>query len=388
MINLLLVEDEKPILQKMVENVDWRRNGYRVFAALNAREALSIVEEEKIDILVTDIKMPGMTGIELIREVRQLNSLIIPIIVSGYADFTYAQQSIRLNVFDYLLKPFRSFRLLEVVNKACRYRREREEEREELLFLKEEVEKLVEREGEHPFFAQLFFGKKGEDIYHRQAFMLKRDDLFKDLKYGREEDILHHVDVLLEDVERVQEKNESFFILFSNIILLTFKTLKEMDYNLDEFIKGLVFERRPIQEAEIEREDLRDYLKDFLLQANLFIIKRSRQENEDLIQDVKHRVIERLAEGITLNQLSKELAVSTGHLSQLFQQQTGQKFSEFLDGVRADQARELLKTTDKKIYEIAKRVGFSDPYYFSFWFKKQVGISPTTFRENLSLLKK
>lgn len=386
--NLLLVEDEKPILLKMVENVDWKKNGYDVFSALSGKAALSIVKKERIDILVTDIIMPGMTGIDLITEVRQVNRSIIPIIVSGYAEFEYAQQSIRLNVFDYLLKPFRSFRLLEVVNKACRYKEERDRDKENLLVLKEEVEKMIEREGSHPFFEEVFFGEKREDIFQRQTFMLKQDDLFKALKYGREEDILRHLDCLMEDIERLELKNNSFSIILSNLILLTFKTLMEMDYSLDAFIKGLVSYKKPIKRGETGLEDLRDYLQDFFIQTNGFIMNRARQENQDLIREVKRIVMDRLAEGITLNQLASEFAISASHLSQLFQRETGKKFSEFFDEIRADQAKEMLKTTNKKIYEIATRVGFQDPYYFSIWFKKHEGISPTTFREHLSLLNK
>jgi two-component system response regulator YesN len=54
--------------------------------------------------------------------------------------------------------------------------------------------------------------------------------------------------------------------------------------------------------------------------------------------------------------------------------------------IRLNKAKELLKTTDDKIYQIADHLGFNDAYYFSSWFKKQVGASPTTYRDNINLL--
>lgn len=70
----------------------------------------------------------------------------------------------------------------------------------------------------------------------------------------------------------------------------------------------------------------------------------------------------------------------------MFLDYVGENFTEYLNMIRVNKAKELLKTTDKKIYQIADQVGFNDSYYFSSWFKKIVGVTPTTYRENLDLL--
>lgn len=116
MTRLIIAEDEKPLRDKMLNNVDWQANGYLVRLASNGMEALQIMEEQEVDILVTDIQMPRMTGIELAERARKLNRQLRVVIISGYAEFEYIKGSPELGIDEYLLKPFRTQRLLDVAN--------------------------------------------------------------------------------------------------------------------------------------------------------------------------------------------------------------------------------------------------------------------------------
>ncbi|MBM7573033.1 response regulator [Aquibacillus albus] len=119
MFNILVVEDEDMIRHKVLNNIDWYSNGFQqVFEAENGSEALNIMESNKIDILITDIKMPFMDGIELTKYVKECYPNIKVIIISGHADFDYARKSITLNVSHYILKPFQSKNLLKLVNEV------------------------------------------------------------------------------------------------------------------------------------------------------------------------------------------------------------------------------------------------------------------------------
>ena len=93
---LLVADDEKYLREKVSSNVDWQKYNCQVFQAKDGYEALTILKEENIDILVTDIRMPGMTGIELIRRAREQNPGLRVIVISEYADFEYARESLRL----------------------------------------------------------------------------------------------------------------------------------------------------------------------------------------------------------------------------------------------------------------------------------------------------
>ncbi len=142
MIGLLLVEDEEAIKDKLMQNAPWADYGFGpVLGASNGLEALDILEKHPIKIMVTDVQMPKMNGIELIKEVKKRGYQMKIIVISGFAEFEYAQESIKLNVSDYLLKPFASRRLLEVVARL-RDELEKEEAKQcEISGLREQLKK-------------------------------------------------------------------------------------------------------------------------------------------------------------------------------------------------------------------------------------------------------
>lgn len=102
----------------MTQNIDWQSQGYKIFQAANGAEALDVLQREQIHILVTDIQMPKLTGIELVQRAREFLPQLVVILVSGYGDYEYSSILHTLDVQDYLLKPFRSQRLLDTVNRT------------------------------------------------------------------------------------------------------------------------------------------------------------------------------------------------------------------------------------------------------------------------------
>lgn len=108
MINLLLVEDEPPILRDIKIQLEQYKSQFSIAAtAYNGKEALEYLEHPamRIDVLITDIEMPVIGGLELIQRVRKLYPSILCIILTGYSSFDYAKRAITLGVYDYLLKP-------------------------------------------------------------------------------------------------------------------------------------------------------------------------------------------------------------------------------------------------------------------------------------------
>lgn len=108
MINLLLVEDEPPILRDIKIELEQYRSQFNIAAtAFNGKEALDYLESAvvRIDVLITDIEMPVIGGLELIQKVKELYPSILCVILTGYSSFSYAKKAITLGVYDYLLKP-------------------------------------------------------------------------------------------------------------------------------------------------------------------------------------------------------------------------------------------------------------------------------------------
>lgn len=119
MLEVLLVDDEPFILQGLQLLIDWEKEGYHITTASNGKEAYTYISSHTVDLIISDIKMPVMSGIELLKRIRtELRQDTYFVILSGYAEFGYAQEALRFNCTDYILKPVESEQLLEILRKV------------------------------------------------------------------------------------------------------------------------------------------------------------------------------------------------------------------------------------------------------------------------------
>lgn len=119
--NLLIVDDQPDLVDDLAEMLPWETIGIRqVFKAYSAQEALDLIQSQPVDVVITDIRMPGMSGLDLIKEIRSSWSHIQCILLSGYDDFEYAKQGIQHKATDYLLKPVEDDELMQAVKTALK----------------------------------------------------------------------------------------------------------------------------------------------------------------------------------------------------------------------------------------------------------------------------
>lgn len=119
MLKMLIVDDEPIICQGLIETIPWKDIGVEVVGtAEHGKEALSFMHQDNIDLVLTDVYMPEMDGLELSKYISRKFPESKIIIMSGYDEFEYARQAIRLGVEDYLLKPVDIDDLLELVEKV------------------------------------------------------------------------------------------------------------------------------------------------------------------------------------------------------------------------------------------------------------------------------
>ncbi|GIO85448.1 hypothetical protein J25TS5_23800 [Paenibacillus faecis] len=118
-VNMLIVDDEPVICEGLRCTIDWEKLGVRVVGeAYDGMEALRLVQEHGVDLVLSDIRMEGMDGLQLAKCLKERFPEVRVIMISGYEDFDYARQAIRLGVSDYLLKPVEIDELTEVVKKV------------------------------------------------------------------------------------------------------------------------------------------------------------------------------------------------------------------------------------------------------------------------------
>lgn len=116
MFKVLLVDDEAWILAGLQAMIDWKREGFEICAtASNGIEALEFIEKNKPDLILADIRMPGCDGITMLENLRRMRSESLFAIVSGYAEFEYAQKCLQYGAQGYLLKPVEEDELIQLL---------------------------------------------------------------------------------------------------------------------------------------------------------------------------------------------------------------------------------------------------------------------------------
>ncbi|MBM7580146.1 response regulator transcription factor [Jeotgalibacillus terrae] len=116
---ILLVDDEETTLRGLTKSLEvWADGRYMIRSAGSAEEAIQTAQQEKVHVIVTDICMPEMTGLELIEEIQRLGQKPVSLILSGHSEFEFAQTAIRLGVLNYLVKPVQKKKLIQSVEEA------------------------------------------------------------------------------------------------------------------------------------------------------------------------------------------------------------------------------------------------------------------------------
>ena len=140
MYSVFAVDDEPIVLEGIRSKIDWEGSGF-TFAgeATDGEIALSMIHELKPDILITDIKMPFMDGLQLSQAIKQTQPWIKIIILSGHDEFDYAKKAISIGIEDYLLKPFTPDELLSSLNKTASHIDKERKQLSDISKLKEEL---------------------------------------------------------------------------------------------------------------------------------------------------------------------------------------------------------------------------------------------------------
>ena len=103
--NVLLIDDDLLVLDDLQSMIDWKGNGYCIVGcAHNGQQALDIMAYQSIDLIIADIEMPLMNGLEFLKEVHKANQNIVALLLTAYSRFDYAREAIALGVFNYILK--------------------------------------------------------------------------------------------------------------------------------------------------------------------------------------------------------------------------------------------------------------------------------------------
>lgn len=363
---MVIADDEWIIRKSLAETIDWEEMGVTICGvASNGNEALDIVKSENPHILLTDIRMPGLTGLALIESVTEVNPKMKTIILTGFSEFSYAQQAIRLGVTDFLVKPIDEAELKKSVNSIVAGIEK--EEQENLATLKMTMLSIMRGQPDH--------NSSNLEAYHT---------LFTSYRVVCIEKALVSLSNLLHNLPHqwllIDEKSEGILLLFN----------LQNNKQETESIKAF-FEEQNLYGGVSELSDNASQLSNLYKQALLAKEQRKQEnrigctfyEQHEMpinIQELLDYIHEHYCEQISLHELSATFYISDSYLSRIFKQYTGKNFIDYVTDLKINRAKELLAHSSLKTNEISKAVGYTDPRYFSQIFKKYTGFTPSEFR--------
>lgn len=393
---VLLADDEPIIREGICEAVNWQELGMTVAAeAEDGEQALELALEHSVDIMLVDLNMPIMNGISVIKHVKEQLPKCKIIIITGHDEFTYAQQALRLNVTDYILKPANPQQLMGVLKKVGE-ELEADMQQEEYLdmasdqiaqnleLLREQLLlSILEKRLEEKEVLKQFHFLQLPEKEPRQLGVIQIPGFFADRPLLKEEDqelLLFSLENIILEImapcSKLFLRDHSGFMVVMTWEELAEECIDEIRKMVKACLKvsiSLCFEK-VIGGIDSIPEVYRRCQQKIKENTSISpVIRRAREYVQDHFTEPD----------LTLEKVAESLHVSSVYLSRMFKQELGRSFVSFLTNLRMKKAAALLNTTDFSILEIAEKAGYDSQHYFSTAFKKAMGVSPKQYRNHI-----
>jgi two-component system response regulator YesN len=365
MYKVFFVDDEASMRMGIRESIDWESSNYSLAGeAPDGEMALSLMQEILPDILITDIKMPFMDGIELSRKAKKTMPWIKIIILSGHDEFEYAKQAIAIGVEDYLLKPVTSGKLMETLDYiAAKINDER----------RSNVEKLIASMKDVTMSGLLPFAEAN------------KLPLIDKLRYATMSEVPGFVDDYLDSFESTAITSIIFlYYIFMDILLNSAKIIEELGGDAKEILSDYFDIGNLISDSSGDIagvDSTKSLLSSVLEKVIKFRDSATGSKYSKIIQKAQEYILKNFADkDISLHSVAKEVNISPNHFSTIFSKEMGETFISYITRIRIEKAKELLKTTQMRMSDIGYEAGYNDTHYFSYVFKKHTGVTPKEYR--------
>jgi len=443
MYSLLIVDDEPLIckgLTKLLASSGLSID--HIYVAYNAYEALDYLRMEEIDLLVTDIQLGAMNGIELMHEAKLIKPWVQTIIVSAHESFQYAQLALKLGAKDYLIKPLNSEQFLDSVRNVLLKMNKPAAAADAVLsglreqFSMEEpapeknalLGKLLENSGDQDAVLEILAQRHGISLYSShfsiitlnlnlpaaikgQRISAKDNGLLQYAAMNIANELMggewnhaafysghQEVTVMIQWEEKRAEEMNGDKINQLDMIgrSLHFNIHKYLGLSctvgISQILKGTEYLATLSEQARralLRHADHPDhyvfYYGDFdwsRYAAQEPTADELNAQHNVIVDRAKSYIDENYAQkGLTLHEVAQRNHVSPNYLSYLFKKKTGCNLWEYVIKLRMEESRRLLTTTDLRRYEISEQVGYESPEHFSKIFKKYFGISPSELKK-------
>lgn len=406
MLNILIVDDEQIIRVYLQSMLNWEEQGCHIVGTCkNGYDALEIMKSVPVDLVLTDLKMPKMNGLQLIEEMKSNQIEAKVIVLSNHSDYDLVRQAMKLGAMDYFIKINLEAEdllglieqvKLEVSEKQLKRRKLEEEEKQDL-----EQFKI----GRKSFITTVLKG----DIYYSEAELEQYAKMYQlfapQLSLYRlrmkendkiELDQFPYLDAIIAehfsgyDFDVVHLNQEKVLV-----ILYEHEVLEEPVVT-DRWLKVVRHIHHYLNtDLQASKRVVIDSMRKLTACTKLFQEQSTDDKNNPIISDnelshyrpeiqlVLNYIHEHYVERITLQDLAVYACLNEAYLSRLFKVETKKTLNSYLNELRIYKAKQLLKQPDIMVKEVAQLVGIKDQLYFNRVFKKFCGENPTEYQERV-----
>ena len=392
MIKILLVDDDPLVLVQLRNLIPWEELGCDLAGeATNGADAIRLIDQRNPALVITDISMPGINGIDLIQYIRRRDSRIKVLAISAYDDFDYVRESLKNGADDYLLKhQLTQERMTEAIH-AVISQTDRAKEENPVFF-------SYEKQKEHLLYSILHdsLPEKEERILDELSLGWLRSELILVLAACEDsrsdDDILY---VLMDETIRYYQQYHilrlekgKYLLLFHireedpELVTGMVQQLKEnmgriAGVSMTFVISGQVSGYKGI---EPELDKCRTLLREHKARGGEPAIVSARQSRlGEVVAKAVKEIEEHYMDKLSLNSISETLNVNSSYLSRCFRQETGTTVVSYINQYRMKEARRRIDGGNRNLNEVAYEVGIPNYNYFYLIFKETYGITPSEY---------
>ena len=342
MINVVIVDDDINVIAGLKNVFVWEELGANlVMTCSNGKEALDYMQSHPVDLVIFDIKMPVMNGLELCRNIHAQYPNTAMIIISAIADFEYARETMKYGVSDYIVKPITMPKIKTLSDIVVRLSEGKD--------AKERLNSILHNiDFEHNVRNALSVGEKEilQEIIHLDDFYFRAGHQVIKEYYWRMIDILRN------------------FI----------KDTGSMFHDDDEMLKQF----NQLEDMQQLREFTMKIYADFLD----FRGHEKQTSKKMLVEQIRHYLDNNYSDkNLNVNSIAERFLVNPSYLSTLFKNYYSVSLTNYLADKRLGKAKELLIETAQPVQKITEIVGYEDVNYFNRVFKNNVKMTPTEYRK-------
>lgn len=347
MYTVVIIDDEPWALQGLAEIIDWSRDGFSIIGQFtDPDEAFEFLREKEPDVVFTDIRMPGLSGLDLIEMSKREGLNCEFVLISSYEDFEAAQKGIRLHVWEYILKPYNA----EDIHNAT---------------------KMLQRHlGERNDLVRVEWNDPPEEI-------LRRAEPFQNQMENYQTEALYLCSRPCEEPEILKEgKWIPLLVKGAGGAYLRISAESRMTW--------LSLPQEGNRKWGVSREHKSGItdLPQMLQEAWYSLWGEFSYSSRKNVGEIQFYLCENMREELSLGAVAEKFHFSEPYFCALFKKGTGMSVIHFVQHVRIHYGAYLIRSSGKKLQEIAEEVGFGNYSYFGKLFKRYVGQTPEAYRDS------